>query len=282
MVSRTSALPLWTWVLLSPCAVLLPGCTTEQAATPAPANIVFEMRALERTLRDCQENLSPCASIALEFPEIQEAPSEEGRAGIEGFVHSCVLAPLEEGAVDSTAEQIMERFLSGYREFAADFPEQSSQWVMTREVAVIHNAGGVFSVEFTETSYTGGAHPNTSVSLASFDAGTGQRLTLDDLFVEDHGKRLEAIAEQAFRTERSLSRTEDLSEAGFWFENGAFRLNDNFAVVPGGLKYYFNAYEVGPYAMGPTSMVLGTESLAALILPSGPLARTSELTAGAP
>ncbi len=175
----------------------------------------------------------------------------------------------------------MDRFLSGYREFAEDFPEQSSQWVMTRKIEAIHNALGVFSLEFTETSYTGGAHPNTSVTLASFDTRTGLRITLDDLFVDPYGDALQEIAERAFRAERNLSETEDLSSAGFWFEDGTFRLNDNFAVVPDGLKFHFNSYEVGPYSMGPTSIVLARNSLAALVRPDGGLAATPGLGASA-
>ena len=277
MVIRTSELPVWKWALLVLAAFLPLACATERLAEPAAPRVAYEMQTIERTLRDCPENLAPCASIALEYPKITDAPTAEAHANIDAYIRSLVLAPLEEGNEDATAEDLMERFLGGYREFAEDFPEQSSQWVMTRRAEPIHNAHGVFSVEFTEDSYTGGAHPNSSVALVSFDANSGQRLLLDDLFVEGYSQQLTAIAERAFRAERNLTAAEDLSGAGFWFENGVFRLNDNFAVVPEGLKFYFNPYEVGPYSMGPTTIVLGTESLAALIRPEGILAPSVEL-----
>jgi hypothetical protein len=143
---------------------------------------------------------------------------------------------------------------------------------MTRRVEPLYNAAGVFSVEFTEESYTGGAHPNARVSLASLDAHTGQRIVLDDLFVDDYRDALNAIAERVFRTERKLSATEDLAGAGFWFGDGEFRLNDNFAIVPAGLRFYFNRYEVAPYSMGPTMILLDHHALVGLIRSDGALA----------
>ena len=183
-----------------------------------------------------------------------------------------MLQPFEEGARATTPEELMEKFLDEYRAFSEEFPEASGQWVLTRELQPIHNENGAFSLEITDYGYTGGAHPNTTVSLVTFDAETGARLGLADLLNEGYESALAAIAEQSFRTERSLEPDEDLSAAGFWFEEGTFRLNDNFAVVPEGLKFHFNSYEVGPYSMGPTSFVLRSADLAGLIRSDSPLA----------
>lgn len=270
MRSRPSAVNAFAaaWLLA---AFAIAGCATTEEPAAAPEDVTYEMEQVEQTLRDCPEDLAPCASIALEFPQILAAPTEAARAAIDDRIQSMVLQPLEEGVNDATVEEMMNRFINGYRDFANAFPDASTQWVLTRRIDVIYNADGIFSLEASTESYTGGAHPNREVRLVSFDARTGRSLVLDDLFVEGYAEELTAVAERAFRKERGLGPEDDLSSAGFWFDEGHFELNENFAVVADGLRFYFNAYEIAPYVMGPTEVELPASEIASLLRPDGPL-----------
>jgi len=53
-----------------------------------------------------------------------------------------------------------------------------------------------------------------------------------------------------------LKPDENLEEAGFWFNEGNFKLNDNFLITTDGLKFFFNSYEIGPYAIGTTELLI--------------------------
>ena len=93
-----------------------------------------------------------------------------------------------------------------------------------------------------------------SVRLVSFDADTGAILRLEDL-VEDPDAFQDAL-HAAVRADRGLAVDADLAEAGFWVEDGALPGTDNLARIDGGVRVRYDAYEIGPYAMGPTDVVV--------------------------
>jgi hypothetical protein len=52
----------------------------------------------------------------------------------------------------------------------------------------------------------------------------------------------------------------DLTTEGFFWD-GSFKLSENFAVEKEGLRFYYNAYEVAPYAVDPTDLVIPRSEL---------------------
>jgi len=78
-----------------------------------------------------------------------------------------------------------------------------------------------------------------------------------------------AAAEAAFRAARDLGPGDDLKAAGFWFEDGRFRLPDSFGLAPEGLLLRFDPYEVAPYALGETDFVVPRAALAGLVKDPG-------------
>ena len=71
---------------------------------------------------------------------------------------------------------------------------------------------------------------------------------------------------------RRLPAGAELGAAGFWFEGGRFKLNENFAVTPTGLLFFFNDYEIAPHSFGATSISLPWSQVMPLIRTDGPLA----------
>jgi hypothetical protein len=257
-----------------PAALAIAACAPAGKSVPLTA-LGFETRRLEDTVQDCPEHLAPCASIVLEYPEIVGPAPPAVTAGLAAFIDSTVFAPIAEGdsiAATRDPEALMRQFLGGYLDFVTSFPEAPGAWTLQREAAAIWSSPEAFSLEYTESSYTGGAHPNTFVRLATFDARTGGRLRLSDLIDPGHDEALRVIGERAFRTAHGLGDADDLVGAGFWFEEGRFRLNDNFAVTAEGLRFHYDPYEVASYAVGPTDITLSRDALSAIARPGGMLA----------
>jgi hypothetical protein len=228
--------------------------------------LVFEPKRYEETVQDCPEHVAPCASVVIEYPVPGENASERARAALAAYVAERVLRPIEGYETEPDPgpyepEALAQQFLSDYRDFVAEYPDAPAGWTLQRVARPIWSGSRGFSLEFEETSYTGGAHPNTTVDLVSIDIGRGVPLTLEDLIAEDRMDDLRELAESAFRRAHDLAVDADLMAAGFWFEDGRFQLNSNFAVTDEGLRFYFNPYEVAPHAMGPTDITLTRASL---------------------
>jgi len=78
-------------------------------------------------------------------------------------------------------------------------------------------------------------------------------------------KKLTKIGEAEFRKLKELTTEADLGQAGFWFENNKFFLNDNFLITDSSLVFYYNNYEITAYAFGPTEIILPYLKIKSLI-----------------
>ena len=125
-----------------------------------------------------------------------------------------------------------------------------------------YQAGQVISVRLDNSSYTGGAHPNSYTASQNFDLGTGQ--FIDPAQAADDPESFRAGA-----AELLLEKVEALeSRAEFWTDYA--RWNEGSAVFDGeGMLVIFSPYELGPYSMGSVELRLSYEELADLVGPGG-------------
>lgn len=149
----------------------------------------------------------------------------------------------------------------------------SSAWFLERSVQVVGDTLGTLSLALAESSYLGGAHPNSVVRLQVRDRRDGRRLSFADLFREGARDSLSAVCEPYFRTERELAFDAALDTAGFSFEGGRFRVNDNLALTGDGVRFRFDPYEIAPYALGPTEFVVPYAALRSFVRVEGALVR---------
>ncbi|MFP5286682.1 MAG: DUF3298 domain-containing protein [Thermoanaerobaculia bacterium] len=233
------------------------------------SGLSWETRTLQRTESGCEEGA--CASVSLTYPEITAAPTGEAKRALNRFVREIVLAPAIGEEPAATPEALAEEVLEEAERFRREVPDAPGGWALERTVKVVHHTPRVVSLEAAEYVFLGGAHPNSTVTYASFDPATGRRLALEDLILPGMEERLREIAEKRFREAREIPPERDLAEEGFEFEGGAFALNDNFAVLESGLVFYYNPYEIAAYVMGPTEVKLSREDVAEIVQPDGPL-----------
>ena len=76
------------------------------------------------------------------------------------------------------------------------------------------------------------------------------------LLFEFFETELVKAAEAAFRKQRELSPESDLLENGFEFPDNRFRLNDNYGFTNDGVVFFYNSYEIAPYAAGPSEVFI--------------------------
>jgi hypothetical protein len=118
---------------------------------------------------------------------------------------------------------------------------------------------GAVVLRIDDALYTGGAHGSFETDFENYDRRTGKRLDLDGLIRPSMGPELTAIAERAYRRHEGLGPKQSLQDAD-WFEN-RFVLSDAFAIVPEGLLFLYNQYEIKPYADGQTRFVVPLSAL---------------------
>ncbi len=146
-------------------------------------------------------------------------------------------------------------------------------WRLDRRVEEVGDTFGVVSLASTEFSYSGGAHPLTTVRFRNVGADDGRTVAFADLFRAGARDSLSAAVEPIFRDSRGLAPDSSLKAAGFWFADDRFHLNDNLALTAEGVRWHFDPYEIAPYAWGATDLVVPFETVRPFARPDGPLGR---------
>ena len=109
-------------------------------------------------------------------------------------------------------------------------------------------------------SYEGGAHGSHTISYMNFSKATGKQLQLEDVFVENYKEPLTVILLDALKDHLQVESIDELHEEGYLNWTDMYP-SKNFLLSPDGIKFYYNAYEIAPYAAGPTEITIPYESL---------------------
>jgi hypothetical protein len=117
--------------------------------------------------------------------------------------------------------------------------------------------------------YLGGAHPNSYITFTVLDMKNGNKITLEDIFIAGYKPILNKVAEEEFKKLKELGAHDNLDEAGYWFDDNRFSINDNFAIGAEGLTFYYNNYEITAYAYGPTELIIPRTKISGLIKEGG-------------
>ena len=67
---------------------------------------------------------------------------------------------------------------------------------------------------------------------------------------------LTQIGDKIFRQAKQLSDTASLIDNYFEFPEDKFELNKNYGFKKEGIVFYYNNYEIAPYAAGPTEVLI--------------------------
>lgn len=232
--------------------------SSEAEASPGTASLTHETRQQLHALNGCEPGSEGCAYVEISYPEYRSPDSRLAEA-INQAIHTTLEDLLmgyqpEETPTSRELEALAQGFLRDFQTVQQDLPDRSASWALEISCEPQAQTDQYLCLRFSSYSFTGGAHPNTyqeNLCLRRIDATP---LTLSELITDREA--LTRLGEQAFRDSWQEELPENLSEAGFYFPNNQFTLNENFLLGKEGITFHFNPYEVAPYAMGHISFLL--------------------------
>jgi hypothetical protein len=252
-------------VLAAACA---PESSDDASVPPAPAVLTFAMQSREMTYEDCIAGSQGCTYIRVDYPAIVEAPPGAAIEAVTSVIDSFLLAPVRpDDEPASSVNALMAKFLSDYAAFKASDPRSEIPWFLERKAFALRSTPNFLGLSLSERSFLGGAHGLATLRFVNLDPSTGARLELTDVLKEGALPEVTREGEARFREVRAIAEDVTLEEAGFTFENGVFALPSNFTLRDDGLVFYYNPYEVAPYALGTTEIVLRWDEISDAISP---------------
>lgn len=237
-----------------------------QSEAPVKVNsLEFEIVKFSDTEGDCGDQGSGCVELAVEYPKIKNLLSP-GAKRVDEYIWKIILSPVIDESEPANIEAFRDSLFSMFREFKAEFSDSPQSWMLNRKVNPAFNSKGIFSMEYFEESYLGGAHGMEMKYYYNIDLNSGKDITLNELIINEKITELNTIAEEIFRKQNSIPAKRKLSDAGYTFENNKFLLNENFLITENGLLFRFNPYDIGPYSIGSTELIIPYSSIRHLII----------------
>ena len=231
------------------------------------SNLPYEVKEIRKTDGDCQSPEAPCIIMSVVYP-IVNSGSPEAQQKINDSIESLVAQKIQRYTSQEIVEtrnldSLGEDFIGRFNQMIVDFPDYKQRWSYNLEGSIAYDSLDVITIEFNLYSFTGGAHPNAEVTYKSYDAQSGEKLQLSDIVADV--EKVTELAQQKFRQQKQLAADADLNEAGYTFDQNQFALNENFGVLEKGIIFYYNDYEIAPYALGPTEILLTYEEVGDLL-----------------
>jgi hypothetical protein len=190
------------------------------------------------------------------------------------------------GATPGEAIEIYKnRFIENYRQFEYDSDKSAymfdehiddaqssfSYYEISRS-EVFFNRQGILSFSIYSENYTGGAHGSHGFDGYTVDLNTGKLLGESDIFCEGYFDAIAAAIVQKIVRENNLSDAKELENIGY-ADIREIVPNGNFLVNGKGITYIFNEYEIAPYVMGKTEVLLPYSEIDLYINKQSPLAK---------
>lgn len=239
-------------------AIAFFSCENKKETKETP--ISFDMKTFRvESKGGCNTDTLQCAYFEVNYPEFSGLDS-----GVVKVLRQKMDAAVSLGNPESQGQsmkQIGETFIQDYDDFKSEIPEAFGGWHYTAKVNVEVLTDSLLSLSVNDEYYTGGAHGGSGVYFININPKTGTEFTLDNFLKPGYDDALTALGNRAFRQTRQLADTASLSENYFEFPEDKFQLNKNYGFKKEGIVFFYNSYEIAPYAAGPTEIVIPYEDM---------------------
>lgn len=206
--------------------------------------------------------------ILFAFPEIDSFSETRIKDSINIIIQNLLLGDVVGELRYESVESRMLEFMTDYKENKKEMLEfqlPSGNWVFEMKIDVLLNRPSLLSLRVSQLEFTGGAHANSWTNYLTIDLETGKVLRLEELFIDNFEEQLLTISEAAFRRTVNLDADTSLVETHYEFATGAFMLPPNFSVGAKGLHFYYNPYDLGPFALGVISFDIPYREILSII-----------------
>lgn len=129
--------------------------------------------------------------------------------------------------------------------------------VLTRRLAVVERAF---------YSYQGGAHGDYGSRFINFDLSTGKSLGYDGIFKAGTADSVRQAVIEALLARYNVSKVSDLDNCGIFSAN--LYVTRNVWLDGDDIVFYYNIYEIAPYAAGPIEVRVPAWKVESLLTPA--------------
>lgn len=170
---------------------------------------------------------------------------------------------LKQSSDSLTIDEAVERYIEDVKtEFRRDNIAQAYYDHLTGRAE--YGFENVINYRLVEEVFMGGAHPCTITTILRFNAMTGEFIALDNVFPLANQTVLKEMLLDKLMKNNGAQTMEELHTKGL-LEMMEMFVSTNFALKEDSIEFYYNEYDIAPYAYGPTTISLSYDDVKPII-----------------
>lgn len=202
-----------------------------------------------------------CAKLSLSWPV---ASGPEAAETINKAIQDQMEMLIQTGEDPAPFDSLVQRYFRSFEAFKTEFPDSHGGWEIEADGKVTYESDSTLSIYFTQFSFLGGAHPNSTVSFMNFNPSSGEFLSLDQLVLDENA--LFELTEKKFREFHQVAEGVSIQDDGrFFLPETGFFLANAMGFKDGKFWVIYVPYEIGPYVLGYTELEFSKEELGDLV-----------------
>ncbi|WP_417609733.1 DUF3298 and DUF4163 domain-containing protein [Owenweeksia hongkongensis] len=226
----------------------------KEEAAPVADTLQYEIITVASNLPCAKDSAKNCVEVKIDELYINGGTNKASASKIEATLRKALSETDNSEGAPRKPQDIIANLEKEYTQITKDMKNYDLSWEYIHNMEVYLNGNNLFGCSIYNYTFTGGAHPNGFKFYYTFAADKGTPVKLTDLILPNKFAEFKALAEKQFRETREIEEGQTFEEAGYWFENDAFALNNNFKYDVSGLTIMYNQYEIAPYSEGSITL----------------------------
>ena len=212
----------------------------------------------ERTTGDGQRKLD--VKIDMQFVKTNKETSDKACK----MINDQLIELLLKQSSELSAEEAMEQYIEDVKaEFHGDKIANVYYDHLTGRAE--YGMSHIINYRLVQDVFTGGAHPCTITTILRFNTQTGEFITLDQVFPLMNQRKLQDLLLAKLMKDNNAPSIEDLHQKGILEMTDMF-VSNNFAMREDSIEFYYNEYDIAPYAYGACTICISYEDAKDLML----------------
>ena len=142
-------------------------------------------------------------------------------------------------------------------------------WQSLKFLHILLNDAHVLTFYIDHYAFTGGAHGIQTRQFMVVNLWTGKEIVLKDIFKINYEDQLREILSDKIHEMNHIPTSQNLKDSGFFTDS--IKPTENFYLTRDGIGFYYNLYDIAPYAYGTIDLFIPFNDLKELLLTGSPL-----------
>ena len=263
-------------VLLVMVSTLLIGCGLNSSNNTGAFQ--FTSSQINKTSHLFADDSKPACQLIMDIAYIKQSSDDLLKDSINNYIKAfCLGDKYTTMPIQQAIQSYADNYISNYRNDLEPMYQKDEQenedsnslkawysYYQKIEGKVQRYTNNLLTYCFQFEEYTGGAHGIYMTHFLNIDLKNMMPIRLEDLFVEDYKEQVTDLLWNQLMMDKQATTRKELEDMGY-VTVGELEPTDNFYLTENGISFFYNVYDIAPYAVGAIEISLPYEMLSHLL-----------------